>query len=56
MERPAIKSPAWVECWMMQHVARIQHEIKLAIQQSEEFAEKSPYPAAEELYTNVYAN
>lgn len=35
---------------------RIQQEIKLAIRQSEEFAEKSPYPAAEELYTHVYAN
>jgi TPP-dependent pyruvate/acetoin dehydrogenase alpha subunit len=37
-------------------VTRIQDEIKTAIQQSEEFAEKSPYPAAEELYTHVYAN
>lgn len=37
-------------------VARIQNEIQIAIQQSEEFAEKSPYPAAEELYTHVYAN
>jgi TPP-dependent pyruvate/acetoin dehydrogenase alpha subunit len=37
-------------------VTRIQNEITTAIQESEEFAEKSPYPAAEELYTHVYAN
>jgi TPP-dependent pyruvate/acetoin dehydrogenase alpha subunit len=37
-------------------LARIQQEVTQAIRQSEEFAEKSPYPAAEELYTNVYAN
>jgi TPP-dependent pyruvate/acetoin dehydrogenase alpha subunit len=35
---------------------RIQQEITLMIQQSEEFAERSPYPAAEELYTHVYAD
>lgn len=37
-------------------VARIQQEINTEIKQSEIFAENSPYPAAEELYTNVYAN
>jgi TPP-dependent pyruvate/acetoin dehydrogenase alpha subunit len=37
-------------------VTRIQGEIKSEIQQSEDFAEKSPYPAAEELYSHVYAN
>ena len=37
-------------------LARIQQEVTQEIRQSEEFAEKSPYPAAEELYTNVYAN
>lgn len=37
-------------------VARIQNEIQNEIQQSEEFADKSPYPAAEELYTHVYAD
>jgi TPP-dependent pyruvate/acetoin dehydrogenase alpha subunit len=37
-------------------VARIQTEIKNEIQTSEEFAENSPYPAAEELYTHVYAD
>jgi TPP-dependent pyruvate/acetoin dehydrogenase alpha subunit len=37
-------------------VTRIQNEIKNEIQQSEEFAEKSPYPAPEELYTHVYAD
>jgi TPP-dependent pyruvate/acetoin dehydrogenase alpha subunit len=37
-------------------VARIQQEVEDEIRQSQEFAEKSPYPAAEELYTHVYAN
>jgi pyruvate dehydrogenase E1 component alpha subunit len=37
-------------------VVRIQNEIQNEIQQSEEFADKSPYPAAEELYTHVYAD
>jgi TPP-dependent pyruvate/acetoin dehydrogenase alpha subunit len=37
-------------------VTRIQNEIQNEIQQSEDFAEKSPYPAAEELYAHVYAN
>jgi TPP-dependent pyruvate/acetoin dehydrogenase alpha subunit len=37
-------------------VARIQDEVTLAIHESQEFADKSPYPAAEELYTHVYAN
>lgn len=35
---------------------QLDKEVDLAIKQSEEFAEKSPYPAAEELYTHVYAN
>jgi pyruvate dehydrogenase E1 component alpha subunit len=35
---------------------RIQEEVTNEIRQSEEFAENSPYPAAEELYTHVYAN
>lgn len=35
---------------------RIEKEVKEAIQAAEEFAEKSPYPAAEELYSHVYAN
>lgn len=34
---------------------RIEKEVKDAIRASEEFAENSPYPAAEELYTHVYA-
>ena len=37
-------------------LTRIQQEVTKAITASEDFAEKSPYPAAEELYTNVYAN
>jgi TPP-dependent pyruvate/acetoin dehydrogenase alpha subunit len=37
-------------------LTRIQQEITQAIRQSEDFADKSPYPAAEELYTHVYAN
>jgi TPP-dependent pyruvate/acetoin dehydrogenase alpha subunit len=37
-------------------VVRIQKEITNEIQQSEKFAENSPYPAAEELYAHVYAN
>lgn len=35
---------------------RIDHEIQVAIQQSEEFAANSPYPDAEELYAHVYAS
>jgi TPP-dependent pyruvate/acetoin dehydrogenase alpha subunit len=35
---------------------KIQSEVTLAIQQSQEFADASPYPAAEELYAHVYAN
>lgn len=34
---------------------KLEQEVTAAIQASEDFAEKSPYPAAEELYTNVYA-
>lgn len=34
----------------------IQEEVANMIAQAEEFAEKSPYPDAEELYTHVYAN
>jgi TPP-dependent pyruvate/acetoin dehydrogenase alpha subunit len=37
-------------------VTRIKEEIKLAIRQSEEFADKSAYPRVEELYTHVYAD
>jgi TPP-dependent pyruvate/acetoin dehydrogenase alpha subunit len=37
-------------------VSRIQAEIEDEIKQSEDFADKSPYPAAEELYTHVYAD
>jgi TPP-dependent pyruvate/acetoin dehydrogenase alpha subunit len=35
---------------------RIEKEVKDAISMAEIFAEKSPYPAAEELYAHVYAN
>jgi len=35
---------------------RIQQDVTVAIQQSEAFADKSSYPAAEELYAHVYAN
>lgn len=35
---------------------QIEREVTLAIQSAEEFADKSPYPAAEELYTHVYAH
>ncbi len=35
---------------------RIEMEVKEAIQQSENFAENSPYPAPEELYNHVYAH
>ena len=35
---------------------RINQEVETAIQAAEEFAEKSSYPAAEELYTHVYAH
>lgn len=35
---------------------QLDKEVDLAIKQAEEFAEKSPYPAAEELYTHVYAH
>ena len=35
---------------------RIQQEITQAISAAETFAANSPYPAAEELYTHVYAN
>lgn len=35
---------------------RLDDEITADIKAAEEFAEKSPYPAAEELYRNVYAN
>jgi TPP-dependent pyruvate/acetoin dehydrogenase alpha subunit len=37
-------------------VTRIGDEVADLIQASQEFADKSPYPAAEELYTHVYAN
>jgi TPP-dependent pyruvate/acetoin dehydrogenase alpha subunit len=37
-------------------VQRIKSEIEDDIRQSQEFAENSPYPAAEELYSHVYAN
>jgi TPP-dependent pyruvate/acetoin dehydrogenase alpha subunit len=37
-------------------VARLDNEITAEIAASEEFAEKSPYPANEELYKNVYAS
>lgn len=36
--------------------AHIEQEVKSMIKAAEEFAEKSPYPAAEELYTHVYAS
>jgi len=35
---------------------KIEQEVKAEIQVAEAFAEQSPYPAAEELYTHVYAN
>jgi len=35
---------------------RIHHEVKEEIQAAEAFAEQSPYPAPEELYTHVYAS
>ena len=35
---------------------RIENEVTAEIASAQEFAEKSPYPAAEELYTHVYAN
>lgn len=35
---------------------QIEKDVANAIKMSEEFAEKSPYPAAEELYTHVYAS
>jgi TPP-dependent pyruvate/acetoin dehydrogenase alpha subunit len=37
-------------------IERIQQEISDEIRLSQEFAEKSPYPAAEELYSHVYAD
>jgi|SRR5579885_572142 pyruvate dehydrogenase E1 component alpha subunit len=37
-------------------VARLEDEITAEIKAAEEFAEKSPYPADEELYKHVYAN
>jgi pyruvate dehydrogenase E1 component alpha subunit len=36
--------------------ARIENDVKNILQAAEEFADKSPYPDAEELYTHVYAN
>ncbi|VVC76494.1 Acetoin:2,6-dichlorophenolindophenol oxidoreductase subunit alpha [Aquicella siphonis] len=36
-------------------VARLENEITAEIRTAEEFAEKSPYPADEELYKHVYA-
>jgi len=38
------------------HRHQIQAEVKAAIIKASEFAENSPYPAAEELYTHVYAS
>jgi pyruvate dehydrogenase E1 component alpha subunit len=35
---------------------QIDNEVAAAIVSAQEFAEKSPYPAAEELYAHVYAN
>lgn len=35
---------------------QIENEVALLIQDAEKFAEESSYPAAEELYTHVYAN
>lgn len=35
---------------------RLDDEVTTEIQAAEEFAETSPYPSAEELYTNVYAS
>src|SRR3990167_7446075 len=37
-------------------VQRIDDEVTAEIQAAEEFAEKSPYPTAEELYAHVYAS
>lgn len=37
-------------------LCRLDDEITAEIKAAEEFAEQSPYPAAEELYTNVYAS
>lgn len=37
-------------------VAQLENEITAEINAAEEFAEKSPYPADEELYKNVYAS
>lgn len=37
-------------------VARLENEITEEIRAAEEFAEQSPYPADEELYTHVYAS
>lgn len=39
-----------------EEVKRIEDEITAEIAAAEEFAEKSPYPAAEELYKHVYAS
>ncbi len=43
---------------MLDEKTRIQleDEVALTLQQIEKFAEESPYPAAEELYTHVYAS
>ncbi len=35
---------------------QVENEVTLLIQDAEKFAEESSYPAAEELYTHVYAN
>ncbi len=35
---------------------QIENEVTLLMANAERFAEESPYPAAEELYTHVYAN
>jgi pyruvate dehydrogenase E1 component alpha subunit len=35
---------------------QVEDEVTLLIQDAEKFAEESSYPAAEELYTHVYAN
>jgi pyruvate dehydrogenase E1 component alpha subunit len=36
--------------------SQIEQEVTLALEDAEQFAEQSPYPAAEELYAHVYAS